>query len=439
MSAMRSMSARRDIPLRRLALGAALALGLFAVSASAFSDTAAAAGSDDEVFAQGSFEASAGLEPSASAEPSSGAARTEYLLGGSAALSSLAYFVPGESGYAASSGASGKVFAKVSVPDYGQLYASATYSQAFLRALSGDGPKALAPSASLSSPSLGLSELHYSFDLGKRAFFRLGKQLLAWGPSLVWSPEDFVNLQKADSFASLDLRQGKSGLKLFVPLGSADLTAFADFSALVDSAGKVLDPADAMKYAARAAAALGGFELGLSGAWSPGSQAKGGFDFSGRLFGGRAYGELAAGPAYSDYGAFAQASLGYSHTLGELKRWTLSMEGFYNSLGSDIEGSALAAGFASGSAVPLYVGTWYGYLSVKAQELFADWLDMSASALANFSDGSYKLSLGPELSIPGAPKFSLSLGFYGGGEGKELTMVPGDKAFEIGLATAFSF
>jgi hypothetical protein len=382
----------------------------------------------DDPFAPGSFDEGAGL-----ASDSAPAAKTEYLVGGSALVSASAYAPLGKEGYAASSAASGKVFGKVSVPDYGSLYASYAIYQAFLSTRSGEGSPYAAPPADLKNATYVMPELHYSFDVGKKAFVRIGKQLLAWGPSRVWSPADFVNARHADFFAPIDLREGKPGLRLHVPLGPANAFAFADFSRTSSPEG-VGDFADRTSYAARLDAPIGGFELGLSGLAGKETQGRAGFDFSGHLLGSAVYGELALAPAYSDYERLLQASLGASRTLGDLKRWTIAAEGFYNSAGEDLTGDAAAM-----SADPLYSGTWYAYASLSAKELISIDVDAALSALANFTDGSYMVKLAWDFSFPKSPPFSFALAYYGGGEGKELTYVPGDRSLAATLQTRIEF
>jgi hypothetical protein len=390
--------------------------------------TAEATAPADDPFAPGAFDEGAGLAPD-----SAPAAKTEYLVGGSALVSASAYLPLGKEGYAATSAASGKLFGKVSVPDYGSLYASYAIYQAFLSARSGEGSLYAAPPADLENATYVMPELHYSFDVGKKVFVRLGKQLLAWGPSRVWSPVDFVNARHADFFAPIDLREGKPGLRLHVPLGQGNAFAFADFSRSSSPEG-VGDFADRASYAARLDAPIGGFELGLSGLFGKETQNRAGFDFSGHLIGSAVYGELAFSPAYSDYDRLLQASLGASRALGDLKRWTLSAEGFYNSAGEDLSGDAAAL-----SADPLYSGTWYAYASLAAKELLSPDLGATLSALANFTDGSYMVKLAWDFSFPKSPPFSLALAYYGGGEGKELTYVPGDRSLAATLQTRIEF
>jgi hypothetical protein len=409
-----------------LALAAAAILLSFLGVAAAYAQEGEA-----DPFDAAAFDAATSEEAGGGA---AGAARTEYLVGGSVLVSAAAYVPAGFDGYAASSQAAGKLFAKVTVPDIGSLFVSYNLSQAFFAALAGNGAAALAPPRSLDSPSYSLGELYYGFDIGKRLFVRVGKQLLAWGPSQVWTPVDFVNRERADAFSSVDLRQGKAGLKLHLPLGKANAFLFTDFSDLI-SGSTVKDPAESLTVAGRLDATLAGFEFGLSGYAGPAVQAKAGLDFSGNLFGSAVYGEAAWAPADSSHDASLSASLGISRSLGELKRWTVSTEAFYQSLGADHTGDAAAMALLA----PLYMGKAYVYAAVIAKELFSPDLSTSLSALANLSDLSWTLRLSEDLSLPGLPTMTLGLACSGGGAGKEFTLAGGDGSWSLSAKTRIEF
>jgi hypothetical protein len=400
-----------------------IAAALLAIALSLPASTHAQAESQaDDPFAAGAFEAQAGA-----------AASAEYLVGGTVLVSAQGYAPIAMDGYAATASLEGKLFAKATVPDYGSLYIAYGISQPFFAGLAGSGSSLAAPPVDLSSPSYEVPELHYSFDIGKKVFVRIGKQLLAWGPSRVWSPVDFVNSSHADFFSPIDLRQGKPGLRLHVPMGSYNAFLFADFSADASASG-VRDPASATLIDARLDGTMGGFELGLTGMFGAQVQDRGGFDFSGDFLGNAVYGELALAPAYSGYGSWSMASLGFSRALGDLKRWTISGEGFYNSGGSDLSGN-----YAAMAAAPLYVGEWYAYAALSANELLSSDLATTISGLMNFSDDSFMVKLQEDFSFPRAVPFSLALSYFGGGAGKELTAVSGDNSLSITVQTRIVF
>ena len=398
---------------------------------------------DDDPFAPGAFDAAtdvAGLGGSAPGTASGAIANTEYLVGGTFLVSASSWFGPGLDGYAASSSASGKAFAKVTDSRSGTLYAAASVRQFFFKALSGDDLAMLGRAESLNDPEIDLAEFHYSFDIGKKAFFRLGKQLLAWGPSVVWTPVDFVNADKADFFAAFDAREGKPGLKLLVPFKSANLHLFADLSGLVDSGDSLArDPADLGAFAGRVDATFSGFEFGLTGYGGPNRQPKGGFDFSGHLLGLAAYGEIGAAPEAAGRDASVQASLGFSRPLGDLKKWTVSGEGFYDSTGKRLTGDELALAVVSLDASPLYVGKYYAYGALKGTDLLFAGHDATVSVTANLSDDSFQARLAQDFDIPKAPPFTLIMAYAGGGEGKEFTWASGNNSFELTLRARIDF
>ncbi len=369
--------------------------------------------------------------------------KTEYLVGGSI-LADLSLSVLNDAqGYLANSGMKGKVFAKISIPRYGALYASASVSSAFFQAYLGEieAPPALDPF----KPQIALSELHYGFDIAKIVFFRLGNQLIAWGPSRVWSPVDFINLEKADSFAGIDSRLGKPGLRLHAPLPFGNLFGFADFSGLLTEApGDLLfygDPVQKVNLAGRFDITAGGFEFGASAYGGMNSQVRLGADFSGRLLGATVYGELAWAPEYSPYEDSLAASAGLSFNLDSRRKWSLSAEGFYNSRGEDLSGLDLLGFLAlpSDRQNPLYQGMWYAYAAVQTSELFTSNLSMGLSSIVNFSDLSYNIRLTPTLSLSGIPPLSLAFSYAGGGENKAFTRFSGDNALSISVSTRMEF
>jgi hypothetical protein len=255
-----------------------------------------------------------------------------------------------------------------------------------------------------------------------------------------------VNQQKADYFSPVDLRQGRPGLKLLVPWGKANAFLFADFSNLVDFSpdpAVVRDPLNATNIALRLDATLGGFELGATGfagaSSGAGVQAKAGLDFSGDFFGTGVYGEFALAPEYSGYTGSFMGSLGFSRALGDLKRWTVSAEGFYNSGGAVYSETDLETRRVLGTLTPLYIGRFYGYAAVAAKELFSPDLNATLSALANFSDLSWTLRLAGDFSYPKALPLTVTLAYSGGGAGKEFTVLGGNDSLSVTVQTKIEF
>ena len=111
-------------------------------------------------------------------------ARIETLVGGTVVAQSNTVFSGDLKSVQSLANASGKIFAKVSVPDYGALYIAYNASHYFFQGYGGN-TSAFAVFDPY-SPSYALAELHYSFDISKILFIRIGNQLIAWGPSRIW-------------------------------------------------------------------------------------------------------------------------------------------------------------------------------------------------------------------------------------------------------------
>ena len=416
-------------PSSLLPYAAALAAALALAAASPLAAQEAGGFDEAALFEGAAFETAV----AESAAPG-GAAAPEFLAGGTIVVRAAASGPVSMDGYSASSSAQARLFAKASLPDYGAFYAAFNVRQDFLAA--GSGGLAPSPAPDLAEPSVTLSELHWSFDLGKVLFLRLGDQLVAWGPSRIWTPVDFVNREKADAFSSVDLRAGKPGLRLHLPLPSANAFFFADFSGSVEG-GAAQDLGESLAYAARLDATLAEAEFGLSGWAGARVQDKLGFDFSGRLFGASVYGEAAWAPAYDSGEASLAASLGFSRALGDLKRWTLGAEFFYNSAGADRTGQYVAP--PPDWYAPLYLGEYYGYASLQAKELFSPSLATSLSVLANLSELSYTVKASESFDFPRSLPFTLSLSYSGGGAGKEFTWASGDDSLALSFEVRAEF
>lgn len=423
------------------AAAATLAL-LWSTSAVAFAQDAdfeaALFGGSDEAVSSETGEASA----FDAAIVSDDVARIEYLVGGTVVAKADALFPGGYDSYAIASGLSGKVFAKVSVPDYGALFVAYNASHTFFQGYSGEGtPPA---GENLYEPEYDMAELHYSFDVAKVLFIRVGNQLIAWGPSRIWTPVDFINLQKSDAFAELDTRVGKSGLRLHLPLPHGNLFGFADFSGSGLPGDPVGDPVETINLGGRADVTVGSFELGATVYGGYHIAPRVGLDASGRLAGFSVYGEA----AFSAPGAAAeaddwtiQAALGLSRPIDDLKRWTLSAEAFYNSRGRDLSGYTAASInlLPAGERTPLYQGEWYAYAAVAADQLLFPELSATLSVIANLSDYSWSAKLAQTYELPRAVPFTLSVSYAGGGEDKEFTRFSGDGAVSITASTRLEF
>ena len=406
----------------------------FLILSSGFYVGAQEAGSGDEFdpFDVSAFES--GVQAAVESEDS---VSTEFLFGATFVPSVSTFFTEGFAGYIASGSISGKVFAKLSSTDYGSVFVAYGLSHQILQGRGGDVPTVAVPARDLFSPTLALTEFHYSFDIAKTLFLRIGNQLVAWGPSRIWTPVDFINPQKMDSFQAIDLRVGRPSLRFHVPFKSSNLFAFADFSKTVAS-GIVDELFESTNVGMRYDITAGGFEFGLTGYGGMKTQARAGLDFSGRLLGFTVYGEAALLPAYDSYSFSWSATLGLERKFGQLRKTTFSAEFFYNSLGKTDE-SDYPALISAGNFSSMYVGRMYAYAGLSVDDFLSPDLSTSISMLTNISDMSFSIRLVETFDLKGLPPFSFILGWSGGGDGKAYTYYSGSNTLSMTVQTRMDF
>ena len=411
---------------------AALLLAALLLAAVAPAPLAAQEASEEDIFSGEAFEQSV-----AESRQEEQANKLEYLVGGTFLYDNLAVATTRFDGYTAAGAFSGKAFVRLTVPTYGSLYLGYVLRHTLYQ---GDGGAldSTLPGVDLFENTYALSEFYLSFDLGKRVFFRVGNQLLAWGPAFIWTPVDFVNLQRLDPLASVDLRVGKPGLRLHVPMKNSNLFLFADFSRTVDpDTLEVYDLAQTAALAARWDLTALGFEFGLSGYFGYGLPASFGLDLSGRLLSFDVYGEAALVADFPAEDVGYATSLGLQRSFGELKDWSFQAEAFYQSAGEEDESGYGA--LSPEEFTPLYLGRWYAYAALGKQNLFADFLDATLSGLMNLSDLSCTVRLAAAFDPLGFLPFTFTLSWLGGGSGKEFTWYTGGNAFSASLAVSFEF
>jgi hypothetical protein len=429
-------------------ISAALALWTIAIAGLRAQDTSGGAAADsgspplseEDIFQSGAFDQA--VEQSKQEEQQN---KLEYLFGGFFLSENTLATTAAFDGYTSLGVFSGKAFVRVGVPSYGSLYLGYNFGHTLFQGEGGEVAYPL-PGEDLFEAAFTLSEFHVSFDLAKVLFVRIGNQLIAWGPSVIWTPVDFINRERLDPQAAVDLRVGKPGVRLHLPLKRSNLFLFTDFSETVVTnpspppAYQVGDLFEKTNLGLRGDFTALGFEFGLSGYLGMDIRSRLGFDLSGRILATDVYGEFAfALPSSSDEFGFASAA-GFQRTLGELKDWSLQGEFFYNSEGEgDSSAYATPTDFINGGYVPLYVGRMYAYAGIGKQNLIGTFLDGTLSGFMNISDLSYTVSLKGSFDIPKWIPFSLSLNYSGGGEGREFTVFSGDNAMSLTVRVSFEF
>jgi hypothetical protein len=375
----------------------------------------------------------------------------ETQFGGNLLFDNTATTTVDAAGYGAQGSFSGKAFVKVSIPDYGAVYLAYNFSKNLYQGAGGSvpgeplgpgGPVLAQPAGDLFGAAYALAEFYTSFDISQAVFFRVGNQLLAWGPSIIWTPVDFVNLQRVNPLTALDLRVGKPGIRVTVPLGISNLFLFADMSATVASAGggeplAVNDLARSTNVAARWDITILGVEFGLTGYAGETIQNRAGLDFSSRVLGVDVYGEAAAALPRAGYTAGVSTSVGFQKTLGELNYWSLAGEFFYNSAGtSDL--SAYSSLAQSGN-LPFYAGVYYVYAGLTRTHLFVDGLGTGVAWFMDLSDRSFLGRLFLTVGVPRVPPFTFSVSWAGGGAARAFTWFTGNNSLtaEIQMRAEF--
>jgi len=393
---------------------------------------------DQDPFDVGAFD-----QVVAAGEAEDAAARLEMQFGGNLSMSASTATTAAFDWYTAGATASGKAFLKVSVPDYGAAYIAYNFKKNVAQGAGGSLPPGFptTTTSGLFDVSFDLAELYLSFDLFQKVFVRVGNQLLAWGPSTIWTPVDFVNLEKADALAAFDSRVGKPGVRVTAPIGASNLILFADLAGTVSGASAPFDVNDLYEtanLAGRWDIVLAGFELGLSTYLGASVQNQYGFDFSGRLLGFDVYGEL--GLAFPDDGVdFSYAySLGLQRSLGELDYWSVAAEFFANGAGTD-DTSSYPAMVIAGEFTPFYVGKYYAYAAVTRTNLGRDGISATLAGFANFSDLSFLARLSTSIRLPRVVPFTFALSWAGGGDGKEFTYFAGDNSLTAELRVSYEF
>ncbi|MEI7529016.1 MAG: ATP-binding protein, partial [Elusimicrobiota bacterium] len=121
-----------------------------------------------------------------------------------------------------------------------------------------------------------LREAFLDFNLGRRVYFRTGKQVLQWGRCYLWNPVDLINVEKKTFVRKIGYRDGAYGLKFHVPFGTDyNIYGFVD----TGNAAEDRDLGGALKFELL----TGRTEMAVSGWAKRGRRPVFGYDLSSRL------------------------------------------------------------------------------------------------------------------------------------------------------------
>ncbi|MBN1982020.1 MAG: hypothetical protein JW795_10835 [Chitinivibrionales bacterium] len=334
----------------------------------------------------------------------------------------------------------GKAFLKVTKGSTGSLYLGYNFNYFLYASANNRFFQTLYQMQSPDPNSIAatLSEFHFSFDIKKHLFIRIGNQLISWGATYFWSPEDFINLQKTQAavLSVVDVRTGKPGMRIHLPLPKVNLFLFTDLSAVTrkNVVGSLQEDA---AQAWRIDGVIGGFQLGTVGYVTRHKAANVGVDATGNWRGTDIYSELALTfNRVGNTGTHYAYSLGASRQFGTEKEWTGRAEVYYNERGfSDTAISKLSPG----AFTPFYSGKYYGYAELSTTKLCTPVLGFSIFGCVNGADRSYSLTTLFSFDIPGVLPFSLYGRYFGGRQDREFTTVYGGSTLQAGVRVRVEF
>lgn len=268
------------------------------------------------------------------------------------------------------------------------------------------------------SAAFRVPESFLDANIGRKAWFRAGKQVLQWGPGWFFNPTDLINVERKTLVRRLGAREGVFGAKAHVPFGTAaNLYAFLD-------AGKASRP-DSLAGAVKAEVLAGRSEMAVMAWGGGGRDPVYGADVTTRWLGLDLAAEAALHSRFRSFRPVTdaglprfevsrkrwqpRASLGAGRAFGAggiPDRFTVNAEYYYNHPGSeagtmpfaDLLGPAAAAGItpqAALAAAAAYGAYEPNSFSRHYAAVFAIWnrfirsdLTLSCNAIANVDQGS---------------------------------------------------
>lgn len=327
----------------------------------------------------------------------------------------------------------GKPFAKLSRDDIGSLYLSTSFNYFLLASSNSEFIKRYyqLQKADPSQVDLKLSEFHFSFDINKKVFIRIGNQLISWGASYFWSPEDFINRQKNQiaALSAVDIRSGKPGIRFHIPFERSNLFFFTDFSK-VTANGSVNSFANNIAQAWRFDATIANVNVGTVGYVSADNPLHIGFDATGNVLTADVYGELALTIDNNAGQTMPAFSAGFSKIFGEEKTWTFRSEVYYNDTGF---GDTAISSLRPGEFTPLYSGKVYVFAELTTSKLFTSMISSSLLYYMNCADRSFSSTLLFTFDFPKVLPFTLYVRGNGGRLDREFTGLFADRTLTAGL------
>jgi hypothetical protein len=269
-----------------------------------------------------------------------------------------------------------------------------------------------AGSSSAANPAVFLDQMWLRFNILHKVYLTIGRQKVKWGVGRLWNPTDFLNPQRRDPLAPLDLRLGINAVKVHVPVESLGWNFYA--YGLLDNNGPT-NTLGQLGGALRAEVVLGPAEVGLAGVWVKGRRPRYALDVSTPLGPFDVYGEFAFRdgrdftqfrqrtdqdpapmraedlfPSYRLNGLQLQTTAGLSYSLNytDANTFTVGLEYFYNPAGANSPVLYIPQIYA-GTFTPFYAGQHYvGVFALAPGLPNYPWISLSFNNLLNLSDPS---------------------------------------------------
>lgn len=297
-----------------------------------------------------------------------------------------------------------------------------------------------------------VKEFFIDANAGRKAYFRIGKQVLKWGRTYFWNPTDFINIEKREFLDMNRYREGVYGARLHVPFGSQqNLYLFTNFS----SANNMDGVAMAGKYEFL----IRNTELAFS-AWHKSRTGNAvGFDFSTTLLGIYVNSETSfhhQDESVSIEGAWDHAALrkeknkdAWRMSLGLTKtfdyelsdRITFTYECFYNGGGYEEnlfnDAAATALLLLNDLYEPNHHGVYYSALFGSINKYPIPDMILNLNILSNMDDGSFVIV--PGFSYEPVDHFivSFNLDIFAGPENAEYTFLNTGVACDLSVEILF--
>lgn len=414
--------------------------------------------SEDEIFSEESFDKEFERKKEEAKQNT-----FSYLFGGSINFTNSFYYYKEFENYYSNGTLSGNIFGVISFLSILKLYVKYNYSYNLYYFTDNLGK--FPNKSELNNFKTSLSEFFFDYNILPYIFIRVGKQLISWGPSFLWTPVDFINLEKYNFLSSEDTRGGKPGVRVHFPINKINFFLFWDLYGL--DSGIVNYDIKKTGLGTRLDFTLAGFEIGFTGYFRKDNKPKIGVDFSGTLFNESPlnvdiYGEFSY---YNDYFIKGIKKANFPILLEEIlpslpsiqfvfgimksflndKSLSISLTIFYNSQGHKIENLneviqliIITGKTLNNYLIPFYYGKYYIASSITKSKLLNNHLSAGINFYGNLTDETYILIFSTSWNFGDYPTINFKISYNFGRDDGEFTY-PYNNVITLSLNTGVSF